>query len=277
MRLRLEAYAKLNLALRVLYRRDDGFHEIDSLVQRIDLCDRLTVERTKGEIEVFNDASIEGIDIAERAARALARAKNLRDGFRITIEKQTPIGAGLGGGSSDAAAVLHAIDRLTPPELDDDALRAIAAGIGSDVPLFLKGGLLRMTGRGENTERLDGTGAEHYVVVVPPVHCATAAVYGAWRETGASSSERNLARGENDLMPAALSVYPELALYRDAVRSLDAAYWGMSGSGSSFYAAVEDKKHAREEADRAAKAVPNALVFACRAVDVGCRVMEAES
>lgn len=276
MRVCLEAFAKLNLALRVVRRRSDGFHEIDSHVQTIDLCDRVMVERADAGVEVFNDAAIEGVDIAEHAARAMIEAKDLDHGFRISVEKRIPIGAGLGGGSSDAAAVLTAIDRMTPPELDPAALCAVAAEIGSDVPLFLTGGLLRIAGRGEMIERMDASGIEHYVLVVPPVHCATAAVYGAWRaEHG--NPQRKLVRGENDLLPAALSLHPELAAYRDAVSAPDAAYWGMTGSGCSFYAAFENREAALQVAGRMSDRVPDARVMLCRAVDVGQTIVKDES
>ena len=260
MRVRLEAFAKLNLALRVVRRRDDGFHEIDSHVQTIDLCDRITVARADTGVEVLNDAAIEGVDIAERAARTMIEVKDLDHGFRISVEKRIPIGAGLGGGSSDAAAVLRAIDRMTPPELDHAFLYDIAAEIGSDVPLFLTGGLLRIAGRGEVIERMGTSGIEHYVLVVPPVHCATAAVYGAWRAKN-DNPQRKLVRGENDLLPAALSLHPELAVYRDAVGAPNAAYWGMSGSGCSFYAAFENREAALEAADRVSDRVPDARVI----------------
>ncbi len=276
MRVCLEAFAKLNLALRVVRRRDDGFHDIDSLVQTIDLRDRITVELADSAVEVLNDAEIEGPDITERAARAIIAAKGLARGFRIAVEKRIPMGAGLGGGSSDAAAVLRAIDKLTPPELNGNALRAIAADIGSDVPLFLAGGLLRMTGRGEELESVPVSGPRHFLVVVPPVHCATGAVYEAWDATD-RTTDANMCRGQNDLLHSALSVYPELAPYRDAVGGLDAAYWGMSGSGSSFYAAFEEREAALLAADRGLAAAPAARLFVCRATDTGHQNVGGES
>jgi 4-diphosphocytidyl-2-C-methyl-D-erythritol kinase len=274
MRLVLEAYAKLNLSLRILRRRDDGFHEIDSLVQTINLSDRITVERAGTKIVVANDASIDGRDIAERAAHALLAEKDAAAGFRISIQKRIPIGAGLGGGSADAAAVLHAVDALTPPLVEPETLRRIAASIGSDVPLFLAGGRLRMTGRGERIEPLPPPGDEHFVIVVPPVHCVTSAVYGAWR--GEGRAPNGAAYGENDLLSPALRVYPELARYRDAAAALDAAYWGMSGSGSCFYAAFADRPCADLAVASMEKVVPEADVFVCSGTDVGFRVVEEE-
>jgi len=273
MRRHVEAYAKLNVALRVLRRRDDGFHEIDSLVQTIDLCDEIRIESARESIEVHNTAAIQGQDLAEAAARGLLAAKGAESGFRILIRKQIPIGAGLGGGSSDAAAVLSTIDAMTPPTIGPNALRGLAADIGSDVSLFLEGGLLRIRGRGERTERVASDGEEHYVVIVPPVHCATGPVYDAWKETKSNSST-GLVRGANDLLAAALSLYPELTPYRDAAQALSAAYWGMSGSGSSFYAAFKKRSDALAAAMYVTESLPSADVFACQAVESGHRVIE---
>jgi 4-diphosphocytidyl-2-C-methyl-D-erythritol kinase len=274
MKLVLEAFAKLNLSLRVLRRRDDGFHEIDSVVQTIDLSDEIAVERVGTRILVANDASVDAPDIAERATYAMLAAKGSTNGFRISIRKRTSIGAGLGGGSSDAAAVLHAVDAMTPPPSDPEVLRRIAASVGSDVPLFLTGGRLRITGRGERIERLPMPEDEHFVIVVPPIHCATAAVYGAWQGEGRTPGSPVL--GENDLLAPALHVYPELGRYRDAVAALDAAYWGMSGSGSCFYAAYVESAQADRAAASVERSVPEADVFVCRSTDVGFRVVEEE-
>ena len=276
MKRRIEAYAKLNVALRVIRRRDDGFHEIDSLVQTIDLCDEIRIERAEHPLEVRNTAAIEGRDLAEVAARRLLAAKGTDPSFRILIEKRIPIGAGLGGGSSDAATVLNVLDVMTPPSIGPNALREIAAEIGSDVSLFLEGGLQRIRGRGEWTGPVASDREEHYVVIVPPVHCATGPVYAAWKpaERNASAS---LVRGENDLLTAAISLYPELAPYRDAAQALSAAYWGMSGSGSSFYAAFKEGSAALAAATYVAELLPSARVFTCRAVDSGHRVIEETS
>jgi len=273
MRLHVEAYAKLNLALRVLRRRPDGFHEIDSLVQTINLSDSITVEASDAGIEVRNSVEVEGVDLAERAARDLLAAKGVDGGFRIRIRKGIPVGAGLGGGSSDAAAVLSAIDRMTPPRLDQETLRTIAAGIGSDVALFLRGGLARMTGRGEWVESLSGSSHEEYVLIVPPVHCATGPIYRAW-ESPRIDATKDVLRGENDLLDAALHLHPELVPYRDAIERLDAAYWGMSGSGSSFFASFATREAARAGAKRLSQSMPEASVHVCRAVDSGHRIIE---
>lgn len=258
------AYAKLNLALRILSRRHDGFHEIDSIVQTISLADRLTVELQDQGLDVENDLGVRpDEDLAVRAAALVLREKGVSDGARITVTKGIPAGAGLGGGSSDAAAVLVALDRLTPPPLPRETLHLLAERLGSDVPLFLVGGRLRMAGRGERIAALRAGEREWFVVLVPPIQCLTPLVYKCFDEIHCrvGIAEGLVSLGENDLEQAALTVYPELLPYQRAVRELEARYSGMSGSGSSFFAAF-DEKGAADVAQRVlARSFPEARSF----------------
>ena len=271
------AYAKLNLALRVLGLREDGYHEIISEVQTIDLADRLTIESVPEGICVESDLALHGGNLVEEAARVLFRKKRCSRGVRIRVEKRIPVGAGLGGGSSDAAAILTVLDRATPPKLAFDTLREVAAGIGSDVPLFLHGGRVRITGRGEGVETLPGPSTEHFVVLVPPVHCATAEIYARWDELAAASNRLPKGvphRGENDLLEPALDAQPMLVSYDAAMRSLGAIYHGMSGSGSSFYAVFADRATAERAQDVLKQRFEDADVFVCHPTDVGQRIEE---
>jgi len=272
MSIEVVAYAKLNLSLRVLDLREDGYHAIVSEVQTIDLADRLTIEASSDGVHVENDCEVDGVDLVEVAARALLRRKRCDGGARIRVDKGIPIGAGLGGGSSDAAAVLDALDRLTPPALPFDALCEVAARVGSDVPLFLQGGRIRMTGRGEHVERLSASPTGSYVVLVPPVRCATGAIYARWDELAAAKDEPRTGapkRGENDLLEPALDIHPELAPYHEAMRSVDAVYRGMSGSGSSFFAAYDDRAAALKAQEILKRRFEAAEVIVCRPTDVG--------
>jgi len=278
MSVHVAAYAKINLSLRVVGRLPDGYHEIDSEVQTIDLADRLTIDLVATGVRVENDLFIEGPDLVESAAAALLRRKACDRGVRIRVEKGIPVGAGLGGGSSDAAAVLHALDRLTPPELGLEALGDIGVGIGSDVPLFLHGGRIRIGGRGERVHRSPGPSAERFVVLVPPIHCATAGIYGRWDELSRSTKKRRASapgRGENDLLLPALDVHPELVPYHEGMGLLGAEYHGMSGSGSSFYAAFPDHTDAEQAAAALQSRFDDAGVFVCRPTDAGHRTLEA--
>ena len=275
MTLDLLAYAKLNLSLRVIARRSDGFHELDSVVQTIDLADRISLAVEGSGITVENDLKgLVGRDLAERAAEAVLEAKGLRIGLRIGVFKGIPAGAGLGGGSSDAAAVVWGVDRLTPPRLPQKRLLQVAAKLGSDVPLFLEGGQTRMTGRGERLSAMDSIRPEHFVLLVPPVHCDTARVYGAWhRVSGGEAESAPAALGENDLLAPAVAEYPELTGYRDAVLNLASSYAGMSGSGSTFFAAYQDPAQAGIVAERLRARFPEARCFVCAATGSGRRML----
>ncbi len=271
MRITLHTYAKLNLSLRIIRRRNDGFHDLDSLVQTIDLADTITLERTTGKTEVENDLDIPfEEDLAARAALLLLQEKRVEGGIRIRVRKKIPMGAGLGGGSSDAAAVLWGVDRLTPPSLSHARLSLLSSRLGSDVPLFLIGGLLRISGRGERITPLAHPHTEHFVILVPPVHCATAVVYDCLDRLGAGTERKtsyNL--GENDLYRPALSLYPVLVPYAKAIGTVGAEYFGMSGSGSSFFAAFTDGIKAHSAQHDLATAFPTAFVHLCEATDSG--------
>lgn len=271
MKIEVLAFAKINLILRILRRREDGYHEIDSIVQTIDLADLLTVEPARG-VQVENDLTdIDGEDLAALAARAVLRRKPGAEGVRITVKKGIPAGAGLGGGSSDAAAVIRAVDRLFPPRLSPEELLSVAAEVGSDVPLFLYGGRLRMRGRGEVITRIDAAAEESFLLLVPPLRSDTGRVYRRWRPgVGGRASDAGL--GANDLLSPALSIYPELVAYHRAVDRLDSLYAGMSGSGASFYAAFADPDSARGAAGRLRREFPRALVFVCSPTEEGHRI-----
>jgi 4-diphosphocytidyl-2-C-methyl-D-erythritol kinase len=273
--IRLLAFAKLNLTLAVRGRRPDGYHEIDSLVQTVDLADRVSVARTEGGIRVESDlVGLRGRDLAEVAAERILRAKEANCGLSIEIEKGIPAGAGLGGGSSDAAAVLAAADRLVPPALLGGELARVASEVGSDVPLFLRGGLLRVTGRGEKVARAGDPSRERFVLLVPPIRCDTGEVYA--RFSASSRIGRAVSWG-NDLLEPALSVYPALVRYRDAIEGTGAERVGMSGSGSSFFAAFRDRLRAENAATSLRSGFPKASVFVCGGTAEGHKIIEGEA
>ena len=259
----VEAYAKLNLGLRIVGRRPDGYHELDSIVQTVDLADRITFEIEGDCLRVENtlDVPMEQ-DLGYRAARAMLEQKGVSIGVRIRIDKRIPVGAGLGGGSTDAAAILTTLDQLTPPEVARDTLHQLATKLGADVPLFLTGGTLRIRGIGENVEPLNEDMGHAYAVVVPPIHCDTAKVYGALhRERIGTPNGRPPEPGENDLLEPALRLYPGLRSYLETIGRIPCRFAGMSGSGSAFYAACDCPEQAHEIADRLRVAHPEAGVY----------------
>ena len=173
---RLIAPAKINLALEVLHRRPDGYHEIDTVMTTLDLADRVAITARPagaGLAVVLSGPYAAGIDpeddLAGRAARALAEEVGRAPDLRVAIEKRIPSPAGLGGGSSDAAAVLRGLNALWALGLDADRLAAIGATIGADVPFFLTGGTARCTGRGDHVEALRDMRPLRMLILVPPV------------------------------------------------------------------------------------------------------------
>ncbi len=213
----IEAPAKLNLELRVLGRRRDGSHDIATIMQSISLADELEIEPLEtgaGTITVSGLAAPAGPDnLALRAAAALGR------GARIALDKRIPAGSGMGGGSSDAAAVLRTLGE------GRSDLPALAAGLGADVPFFLHGGRARATGLGDRLERLAHVDA-WFALAWPGFGVSTAAVYAAWDEVGGE--------GRNQLFGAACRVDPRLEEFSARLGS----QWVMTGSGSAFFKEV---------------------------------------
>jgi 4-diphosphocytidyl-2-C-methyl-D-erythritol kinase len=180
-RARLRAFAKLNLDLKVLHKRPDGFHELRTAFQTISLADLLEVEFVPGRrtrVEVESDIEIAD-NIAQRAATMALEESRAQGKFRIILHKRIPMGAGLGGGSSDAAAVLLSLPILTGRAIPLHRLVEIAAQLGSDVPFFLFGGTALGIGRGSEVYPLPDFPARHALVVSPQVHVSTAEAYRA--------------------------------------------------------------------------------------------------
>lgn len=214
----LLAPAKLTLSLRVVGVRDDGFHLIDAEMVTVDLADRLTIDPGDG-LEVLGvDGGPEvddGDDNLVRRALALAGRT-----AQVRVEKVIPAGAGLGGGSADAAAVLRWVGF-------DDLVAASA--IGADVAFCLVGGRARVTGIGEVVEPLPFE-ERTFTLLTPPVGCPTPAVYRRWDEMGGPSGDRG-----NDLEQAAVDLVPDLARWRDSLAEASGLQPRLAGSGSTWF------------------------------------------
>lgn len=229
MTLALAAHAKLNLALSVHGRLPDGRHQVSTVLQAVSLHDLLTVERRPStSLEVAGDAPAGEDNLVLRAQAALAQAagRSLPAAFRL--RKRIPSGAGLAGGSSDAAAALRALSRLYELDLD---LHPIAAGLGADVAFFLRGGAAEAAGFGADLRpATPETG--WFAIAWPGYEVATSAVYEAWDRTGGA--------GPNQLQAAAFQVEPRLGGF--AARLGPA--WQMTGSGSAFFTRAPDRAEA---------------------------------
>ena len=215
----LLAPAKLTLSLRVTGVREDGYHLLDAEMVTVDLADRLSFTEGNGLEVVGASADVtDGPDnLVARALRAAGRTAPVR------LDKRIPSGAGLGGGSADAACVLRwaGVDDL-----------ALAASLGADVPFCLVGGRARVRGVGEVVDPLptDVLAGRAWTLLTPPVSVSTPAVYRAWDDLGGPT-----AAGPNDLEPAALAVAPELARWRDRLGELTGRSPVLAGSGGTWF------------------------------------------
>lgn len=245
--LTLEAFAKVNRSLVVRGRRPDGYHEIDTLFETVDLSDRLSFSEAETLGLRSDDPSIPSgeSNLVLKAARHLAAEAGVPARGQVWLTKRIPSGGGLGGGSSDAAAALRGFSALWRVSPGADDLRRIAAGLGSDVAFFLHGGRARGTGRGEVVAPLpDAERPEWLVLVFPPFPMPTPDVYralGAPELTGGDTPPNLSASvpGEfpdrNDLEAAAERLRPELAEIRRRLADLGARSARLSGSGSTVF------------------------------------------
>lgn len=272
------APAKINLGLRILERRSDGYHELRTVFQSISLADRLTVGYTRrggGEVSLDCDIpELAGSDnLAVRAARTLLDAGKYPGRVRVTLEKKIPAGAGLGGGSSDAAAVLSALDLLLRPRPTPQLLHRVATQIGSDVPFFLLGGTAVGLGRGEEIYPLPDPPRRWLLLLAPKIPIATPDAYRRLAEsrskrgseltdtrrqhiisgfcTNIFGSKGILASSAAELPPndfeaVIFETYPELRNWKRRLLRLGASSAFLSGSGSALCGVFGARKTALE-------------------------------
>lgn len=241
----IKAYGKLNLALDVLGKRTDGYHELETVMCAINVFDTVWVEFGGRGITVEADPPLPGGSAVYRAALAYIKAGETA-GARIRIARSIPEGAGLGGSSADAAAVLRALDAHYGA-LGEKALYALAAEVGADVPFLLKGGCAFCAGKGERLEPLPGLGLT-FLVVMPERGVSTKAAFAALvppyaRPTARAAAEA-IRRGDeaalfgsvsNGLSAAGYALCPKTEEYVERLRSLGASAAAMTGSGSAAF------------------------------------------
>jgi 4-diphosphocytidyl-2-C-methyl-D-erythritol kinase len=245
--LRLRAPAKINWTLEVLGKRPDGYHEVRTVLQTIALCDWITLLPARELSIAPGDGGPPPDDnLAYRAAARLREAAGVRAGARIAIEKRVPLAAGLGGGSSDAAAVLRGLRALWALDVSDEELAAIAAGLGSDVPFFLRGGTALASGRGEVCAPLPDPAPQRLVIAWPDRPAPpdkTARMYAALppgRYTDGAAAERlgeRLRAGEHVRDEDLCNVFETLD-ERDPLERAGALGVGrphLCGSGPAFF------------------------------------------
>jgi len=252
---RVAAPAKINLGLNILERRKDGFHEVRTIMQSIELHDVVSVTLRRGPCTV-RSPSVGDMPqdrgnlvwmVVERLWRSIGWSGEPH-GVAVTVTKRIPTEAGLGGASSDAAAVLRALVRLWRPALQREVVHDVAESVGSDVPFFLDGGTAVATGRGECVRRLPSLHRLWLVIVVPSFGVSTKAAYDWWDSgfrPGLSRCElstgwrRRLDRLTNDLEYVVTERYPEIAEMVSGLRIAGASFASMTGSGSAVCGAFQ--------------------------------------
>jgi len=256
-RLIAETPAKINLTLRVLNRRSDGFHTLDTVFQAIDLWDTLEFEHADA-ITLTTDhpeLPVDATNLVWRAAALLRETSGIERGVSIRILKRIPLQGGLGGGSSDAAATLLACARLWSLDTDACALEPLARRLGADVPFFLHGGTARGTERGDHIVRLAPFGERPLLLGLAPFGSSTAEVFeraSRWLTLPANSvsfpalfghkwkQPNDLAFLGNDLQQGVFAAWPGLRCFHEGLLAAGASTALMSGSGSTVFGVFED-------------------------------------
>lgn len=261
----IETRAKINWTLDITGVREDGYHFMDMLMQPVSLCDYVTLlDSDKIELRMTGSPRIRADEsnIAMKAAVLLKEKANASKGASITVEKHIPVGAGMGGGSADAAAVLKGLNRLWQLHLSDDDLAEIAIQIGSDVPFCLKGGLARTKGIGERIEHIYCKNLYWLVVIQPCRGLSTKEIFTGWTDRGPNPPKNDLAQAVlengsirelsgclgNVLQPVSERICPDI---HEAIRCLKeqgALTSLMTGSGSAVYGIFVNAVSARNAA-----------------------------
>ncbi|HTX71429.1 MAG TPA: 4-(cytidine 5'-diphospho)-2-C-methyl-D-erythritol kinase [Rectinemataceae bacterium] len=277
---RVAAPAKVNLHLRVYGRREDGFHDLLSLFQAVTVADDIVVRSLKGRdtIRVTGSFDCRPEDTTVyKAARAFMRISKLNVAVSIEVHKTIPSGAGLGGGSSDGAATLRALDALFETGLPLEELAAAAAEVGSDVPFFISGGCALVEGRGERVDPLVSRADLAFVIHFPGFPVSSAGAYGLldrMRPSDAGEPDpspeaiRSAYRGRpgswpfaNSFQPWIEAAHPAVAAARRRLLDRGARFAAMTGSGSSVFGVFETRSEA-EQALRELRAGPGEVFLA---------------
>jgi 4-diphosphocytidyl-2-C-methyl-D-erythritol kinase len=281
------APAKINWTLEVLGRRSDGYHEVRTVLQTVDLHDELAFEHgAELSLEIAGRRKVSDDDLVLRAARALSAEAGMGGaGAAIRMTKRIPEGAGLGGGSSDAAATLRALNSLWGAELPDERLTEIAGGLGSDVAFFLRGGTALAEGRGERVTPLPDAPASWLVLVVPAVRMAekTRRMYAALTADDFSDGSRTAAFAQrlaagvrvdggmlcNAFEREAFEVFEELPRLREWMLEAGAPTVHLCGAGPALFAPASGEPEARAIKGRMNRARKGERVYVVRTVAAG--------
>jgi 4-diphosphocytidyl-2-C-methyl-D-erythritol kinase len=259
------AFAKINLGLRVLGKRPDGFHDIETIFFRVDVKDEISVEDAPEiTLECDRQDLSSGENLVCSAAKMLRMEAGVGRGAKITLRKRIPVGAGLGGGSADAAATLRLLCRLWAISPSEEKLGEIALKLGSDVPYFLRSGTAHATSRGEHLDYFQLSLPYHIVILSPDLEIPTREAYeGVVPNAHEGSDDLRTLLGQhlelpdllgnvlkNDLEKPVFRLYPQLRTLKKEFLETGAFFCSMSGSGSSLFAFFPTRPLARSAIER---------------------------
>ncbi len=257
-----KAYAKINLVLDVVSKREDGYHNVNMIMQSIGLHDIIYVEKSLNSIEISGTGNVpyDKTNLAYKAAKLFFDVTGFRTGARIHIEKHIPVCAGMAGGSSDAAAVMVALNELYGKPLSTRRLMRISARLGADVPFCIKGGTASAEGIGDIIKPLKSIKKTNAVVVKPPINISTPWAYSSLKldtlyHPDADSAKKAIEDGDmqtlyslmgNSFEKSVFEAYPEIKEIKDTLKDMGADASLMSGSGSAVFALFEDEENAKK-------------------------------
>jgi len=261
----IDAHTKVNLALRVLRRQENGYHDLDTVFQELQWGDQLSFNPAVQFGFRMRGLVIDGGEnICLRAYREFRAAYKAELPVEVILEKVVPPGSGLGGGSADAAAILKGLNRIADQPLAAETLHEIATRLGADVPFFLHGGLQRGQGIGERLAPLEGRIEGHFLLVIPPIQVSTKQAFAALRIPLTAHKEpftfgRSLTRADmvrffdNDFESVIFHMHPEIGEIKSTLLHEGATFASLSGSGSTVYGIFET----RSDAQRVRSRFPN--------------------
>ena len=260
--LSIKAYAKINLAIDVIKKRPDNYHEVKMIMQSIDLFDIINLKNHDNDIKITSENKnlpLDNTNLAYKAAQILKEYRHISKGIHIHIDKKIPVAAGLAGGSADAAAVLIGLNKLWNLDLDMDTLMKLGAKLGSDVPFCIKGGTMLATGRGEILTALNKLPELFVILVKPKFDVSTAWVYNNFNKNQVIKTpnienmiigleEKNLDQvvenAANVLESVTIKRYPEIEKIKKLLINEGVLLTLMSGSGPTVFALSNDSAKA---------------------------------
>ena len=256
----LKSHAKVNIGLRVLDQREDGYHNIHTIFQELAFHDTVTISKTDDDYELSSNDVNFPKDSTNTCSKAYVAVKvHCPDitGIKIHVKKEIPQGSGLGGGSSNGATTLKGMNELYGLGLSNDELTELSLQVGADVPFFIDGGTQLGEGIGEQLTQLDIEFPQSILVIIPGIHISTKWAYSRLRkklETGCKApnfaglierSEIPFQFFENDFEKIVFSTYPEIGLIKDQLLANKARFASLSGSGSAVFGLFDDDADAR--------------------------------